>query len=126
MDFSKIDFTRDCFIDLHVGNYGSLSGLFFSGKTDLATLERLFADSHDWQKSFQREGRQYVMGFVEPGNVQLINFMQHAFTTQKELDEKFYSEHGFYEQSHDFFDIWFGNDVSDVQISFPYFIKDGT
>ncbi|MBW9593776.1 hypothetical protein FHB94_23875 [Citrobacter freundii] len=38
---------------------------------------------------------------------------------EKEYDEKFYREHGFYEQSHDFFDIWFDNDVSDVQISFP-------
>jgi hypothetical protein len=57
------------------------------------------------------------MGFVDPGNVQFITFMQHTFVN-KELDEKFFREHGFYEQSHDFFDVWFDNDVSDVQISF--------
>ncbi|EDA3370968.1 hypothetical protein A4M15_20745 [Salmonella enterica subsp. enterica serovar Kingabwa] len=119
MDFSKFDFNHDCYVDLHVGDYRSLSGLFFTGKSDLAILEKLFTDSHDWQNSFQREGRQYVMGFVDPGNVQFIAFMQHAFTKEKEHDEKFYRENGFYEQSHDFFNIWFDNDVSDVQISFP-------
>ena len=119
MDFSKIDFNHDCYVDLHVGDYGSLSGLFFTGKSDLAFLEKLFTDSHDWQSSFQREGRQYVMGFIDPGNVQFITFMQNSFTKEKEYDEKFYREHGFYEQSHDFFDIWFDNDVCDVQISFP-------
>lgn len=119
MDFSKFDFSHDCYVDLHVGDYGSLSGLFFTGKSDLIILEKLFTDSHDWQNSFQREGRQYVMGFIYPGNIQFITFMQHAFTTEKEHDEKFYREHGFCEQSHDFFDIWFDNNVSDVQISFP-------
>ncbi|EMV6925659.1 hypothetical protein AADG68_005893 [Klebsiella oxytoca] len=119
MDFSKFDFNHDCYVDLHVGNYGSLSGLFFTGKSDLATLEKLFTDSHDWKNSFQRESRQYLMGFVDPGNVQFIKFMQRAFTKEKEHDEKFYRENGFYEQSHDFFNIWFDNDVSDVQISFP-------
>ncbi|EKJ5694484.1 hypothetical protein PJO24_004704 [Salmonella enterica] len=123
MDFSKIDFNHDCYVDLHVGDYGSLSGLFFTGKSDLAILETLFTDSHDWQNSFQREGRQYVMVFVEPCNVQFITFMQHAFTKEKEHDEKFYREHGFYKQSHDFFDIWFDNDVNDVQISFPMLIS---
>ncbi|WOI84406.1 MULTISPECIES: hypothetical protein [Enterobacteriaceae] len=126
MDFSKIDFTHDCYVDLHVGNYGSLAGLFFSGKTDLATLERLFTDSHDWQKSFQREGKQYVMGFVDPGNVQFIEFMQFSFMYAKAQEEKLYRENGSYEQSHDFYDIWFDNDVSDVQISFPYLIQDVT
>ncbi|QLS47881.1 hypothetical protein [Klebsiella aerogenes] len=119
MDFSKFDFNHDCYVDLHVGDYGSLSGLFFTGKSDLAIIEKLFTDSHDWQNSFQREGRQYVMGFVDPGNVQFIAFMQHAFTKEKEHDERFYRENGYYEQSHDFFNIWFDNDVSDVQISFP-------
>lgn len=28
MDFSKFDFNHDCYVDLHVGDYGSLSGLF--------------------------------------------------------------------------------------------------
>ena len=107
MDFSKIDFTHDCYVDLHVGDYGSLSGVFFIGRPDLAILEQLFTDSHDWQNSFQREGRQYVMGFVGPGNVQLIAFMQDAFTKEKEQAEKFYLDNGFYEQTHDFFDIWF-------------------
>ena len=119
MDFSKIDFTHDCYVDLHVGDYGSLSGVFFIGRPDLAILEKLFTDSHDWQNSFQRVGRQYVMGFVDPGNVQLIAFMQDAFTKENEQAEKFYLDNGFYEQTHDFFDIWFDNDVSDVQISFP-------
>lgn len=119
MDFSKIDFSHDCYVDLHVGDYGSLSGLFFTGKTDLVTLEQLFTDSHDWQDSFHRDGRQYVTGFVEPGNVQFIAFMQNAFTKEKEHDEKFFLENGFYEQSHDFFDIWFDSDVREVQISFP-------
>ncbi|EOY1433424.1 hypothetical protein ACXD9I_003265 [Yersinia enterocolitica] len=119
MDFSKIDFTHDCYVDLHVGDYGSLSGVFFIGRPDLAILEQLFTDSHDWQNSFQREGRQYVMGFVDPGNVQLIAFMQDAFKKENEQAEKFYLDNGFYEQTHDFFDIWFDNDVSDVQISFP-------
>ena len=119
MDFSKIDFTHDCYVDLHVGDYGSLSGVFFIGRPDLAILEKLFTDSHDWQNSFQREGRQYVMGFVDPGNVQLIAFMQDAFKKENEQAEKFYLDNGFYEQTHDFFDIWFDNDVSDVQISFP-------
>lgn len=119
MDFSKFDFSHDCYVDLHVGDYGPLSGLFFTGKSDLVILEKLFIDSHDWQNSFQRDGRQYVMGFVDPGNVQFIAFMQNAFTKEKEHDEKFYREHGFYEQSHDFFDIWFDNDINDVQISFP-------
>ncbi|EGP9653780.1 hypothetical protein I1B59_004524 [Salmonella enterica] len=59
------------------------------------------------------------MGFVDPGNVQFITFMQHQFVKEKEQAEKFYRENGFYEQTHDFFDIWFDNDVSDVQISFP-------
>lgn len=119
MDFSKIDFTHDCYVDLHVGAYGSLSGMFFKNKTSLVTLEQLFTDSHDWHNAFQREGRQYVKGFVDPGNVQFIAFMQNVFTKEKEQAEKFYRENGFYEQSHDFFDIWFDNDVSDVQISFP-------
>ncbi|ECD5143841.1 hypothetical protein E1460_21945 [Salmonella enterica subsp. enterica serovar Caracas] len=119
MDFSKMDFNHDCYVDLHVGDYGSLSGLFFTGKSALAILEKLFTDSHDWHNSFQREGRQYVMGFVDPGNVQFITFMQHQFVKEKEQAEKFYRENGFYEQTHDFFDIWFDNNVSDVQISFP-------
>lgn len=119
MDFSKFDFTHDCYVDLHIGDYGSLSGLFFTGETDLTTLEQLFTDSHDWKNSFQREGRQYVMGFVDPGNVQFIEFMQHQFVKEKEQAEKFYRENGFNEQTHDFLDIWFDNDVSDVQISFP-------
>lgn len=123
MDFSKIDFTHDRYVDLHVGDYGSLSGLFFMDKVDLVTLEQLFTDSHDWHNAFQREGRQYVMGFVDPGNVQFIAFMQNAFTKEKEQAEKFHHENGFYEQSHDFFDVWFDNDVSDVQISFP--LSDG-
>lgn len=126
MDFSKIDFTHECYVDLHVGAYGSLSGLFFTGKSDLAVFEKLFTDSHDWQNSFHREGRQYVMGFVEPGNVQFITFMQHAFTKEKEQAERFYLDNGFYEQTHDFFEIWFHTDVSDVRISFPYLINDGT
>lgn len=124
MDFSSIDFTHDCYVDLHVGDYGSLSGLFFTGKSDLAILEKLFTDSHDWQNSFQREGRQYVMGFVDPGNVQIITFMQHAFTKEKEQAERFYLDNGFYEQTHDFFEIWFDNDVSDVRISFPLLVKE--
>ncbi|ECD9357188.1 TPA_asm: hypothetical protein GB227_22540 [Salmonella enterica subsp. enterica serovar Muenchen] len=119
MDFSKIDFNHDCYVDLHVSDYGSLSGLFFTGKSALAILEKLFTDSHDWQNSFQREGRQYVMGFVDPGNVQFIKFMQHEFVKEKEQAEKFHLENSFYEQTHDFFEIWFDNDVSDVQISFP-------
>lgn len=41
MDFSKIDFTHDCYVDLHVGDYGSLSGVFFIGRPDLAILEKL-------------------------------------------------------------------------------------
>ncbi|RSC52087.1 hypothetical protein [Citrobacter amalonaticus] len=90
MDFSKFDFNHDCYVDLHVGDYGSLSGLFFSGKSDIAILEKLFTDSHDWQNSFLREGRQYMMGFVEPGNVQFITFMQHAFTKEKEHDYIFF------------------------------------
>lgn len=126
MDFSIFDFSHDCYVDLHVGDYGSLSGLFFTGKTDLAFLEKIFTDSHGLQNSFQREGRQYVMGFVDPANVQFITFMQHAFTKEKEHDDNFFREHGFCEQSHDFFDVWFDNDVSDVQISFPYSIQDGT
>lgn len=28
MDFSKFNFNHDCYVDLHVGDYGSLSGLF--------------------------------------------------------------------------------------------------
>ena len=40
MDFSKIDFTHDCYVDLHVGDYGSLSGVFFIGRPDLAILEK--------------------------------------------------------------------------------------
>ncbi|EAW9895409.1 hypothetical protein ACT4EA_004454 [Escherichia coli] len=119
MDFSKFDFTHDCYVDLHVGDYGSLSGLFFTGKTALKTFQQLFTDSHDWRPSFQREGRQYVMGFVDPGNVQFITFMQHSFTKEKEQAEKFYLKNGFYEQTHDFYEIWFDNDVSDIQISFP-------
>ncbi|EGP9653779.1 hypothetical protein I1B59_004523 [Salmonella enterica] len=47
MDFSKMDFNHDCYVDLHVGDYGSLSGLFFTGKSALAILEKLFTDSHD-------------------------------------------------------------------------------
>lgn len=125
MDFSKIDFTHDCYVDLHVGDYGSLSGLFFTGETaDFAILEQLFTDSHDWQDSFIRDGRQYVKGFVDPGNVQFIEFMQFSFMYAKAQAEKFYQENGFYEQSHDFFDIWFDNDVSDVQISFPILRKE--
>lgn len=124
MDFSSIDFTHDCYVDLHVGDYGSLSGLFFTGKSDLAILEKFFTDSQDWQNSFQREGRQYVMGFVDPGNVQIITFMQHAFTKEKEQAERFYLDNGFYEQTHDFFEIWFDNDVSDVRISFPLLVKE--
>lgn len=119
MDFSKFDFTHDCYVDLHVGDYGSLSGLFFTGKTALKMFQQLFTDSHDWRPSFQREGRQYVMGFVDPGNVQFITFMQHSFTKEKEQAEKFHMKNGFYEQTHDFYEIWFDNDVSDIQISFP-------
>ena len=119
MDFSKIDFTHDCYVDLHVCDYGSLSGLFFTDRPDLVILRNFFTDSHDWKSSFQREDKQYVMGFVDPGNVQFIAFMQNAFTKEKEQAEKFYRENGFYEQSHDFFDIWFDSDVSDVQIHFP-------
>jgi hypothetical protein len=119
MDFGQIDFCHQAHVDLHVGEYGSLSGLFFTGKSDLAILEKLFTDSHDWQNSFQREGRQYVKGFVSPCNVQFITFMQHGYTKEKEQAERFYLENGFYEQTHDFFEIWFDNDVSDVQISFP-------
>ncbi|WP_186367417.1 hypothetical protein [Yersinia aldovae] len=44
------------------------------------------------------------MGFVDPGHVQFIAFMQNTFTKEKEQAEKFYRENGFYEQSHDFFD----------------------
>lgn len=42
MDFSKIDFCHKAFVDLHVGAYGSLSGMFFIGKTNLVTLELIF------------------------------------------------------------------------------------
>lgn len=122
MDFSKIDFTLDCYVDLHVGNYGSLSGLFFTGKADLATLAQLFTDSHDWQPSFKREARQYVMGFVDPGNKQFNEFMQRLSAEQNELAEAFFLKNGFYEQTTDFFEVWFDNKVSDVQISFPLFI----
>lgn len=120
MDFSKFDFNHDCYVDLHVGDYGSLSGLFFTGKTAyLSILEQIFTNSHDWQDSFIRDGRQYIKGFVDPSNVQFIEFMRFSFMFAKAQAEKFYQENGFYEQSHDFFDIWFDNDVSDVQISFP-------
>ncbi|HED3891554.1 TPA: hypothetical protein R4229_003988 [Morganella morganii] len=124
IDFSKFDFNHDCYVDLHVGDYGSLSGLFFTGKTaDLATLEQIFTNSHDWQDSFIRNVRQYIKGFVDPGNVQFIEFMGFSYMYAKAQAEKFYQENGFYEQSHDFFDIWFDNDVSDVQISFPLLAK---
>ncbi|EDM3788571.1 hypothetical protein CSN47_23965 [Salmonella enterica subsp. enterica serovar Dublin] len=119
MDFSKIDFTHDCYVDLHVGAYGSLSGMFFKSKIVLITLEQLFKNSHDWQLSFKRDDKQYLMGFVVPSNVQFIKFMQHQYVKEKEQAEKFYLENGFYEQTHDFLDVWFDNDVSDVQISFP-------
>lgn len=119
MDFSKIDFNHDCYVDLHVGAYGSLSGMFFKNKTVLVTLEQLFKYSHDWQLSFKRDGKQYLMGVVVPSNVQFIKFMQHQYAKEKEESESFYLENGFYEQTHDFLDVWFDNDVSDVQISFP-------
>lgn len=83
MDFSNIHFNRDCFVELHTDGYGALSGLFFTGKDDLLTLERLFKDSHDWQPAFKREGRQYVKGFVAPGNVQFIEFMQNSLLEEK-------------------------------------------
>ncbi|EEB1245431.1 hypothetical protein GJY02_22890 [Salmonella enterica] len=120
MDINQIDFNHDCYVDLHVEGYGSLSGMFFTGKNaDLAILAQIFTDSHNWQDSFMRDGRQYMKGFVDPANVQFIEFMQFSFMYEKAQAEKFYQENGFYEQSHDFFDIWFDNDVSDVQISFP-------
>ncbi|MEX9896965.1 hypothetical protein AB7W86_20630 [Providencia rettgeri] len=119
MDFSKFDFNSECYVDLHVGDYGSLSGMFFTGTADLAILEQLFTKSHDLQDSFIRDGRQYIKGLVDPSNVHFIGFMQFSFMFAKAQAEKFYQENGFYEQSHDFFDIWFDNDVSDVQISFP-------
>lgn len=119
MDFSKFYFNHDCHVDLHVGDYGSLSGLFFTGKEDLLILENLFKDSHDWQDSFMRDGRQYVKGFVDPGNLQFHAFMQKLFDEEKKQAETFYRENGFYEKTNDFCEIWFDNDVSDVQISFP-------
>jgi hypothetical protein len=119
MDFSKIDFCHKAHVDLHVGAYGSLSGLFYIGKKNLVTLEQLFKDSHDWQPSFKHEGRQYVMGFVDPGNVIFQQFMQDEAEIERNNAADFYKQHGFHEQTHDFVDIWNDNDVSDVQISFP-------
>lgn len=121
MDFSKIDFTHCCYVDLHVGAYGSLSGMFFNGESNLIILERHFKESHDWQPSFKRDGRQYVMGFIDPGNIKFNQFMLNLLSEQNKVSEKFFLENGFYEQEHDFLDIWFDNDVSDVQISFPLF-----
>lgn len=119
MDFSKIDFCHIAFVDLHVGDYGSLSGMFYTGKTNLIILEQFFKDSHDWQPSFEHEGRQYMMGFVDPGNVRFQQFMRDEAEIERKHAEDFYKQHGFYEQTPDFVEIWNDNDVSDVQISFP-------
>lgn len=119
MDLNKVDFNHDCHVDLHVADYGSLSGLFFTGKTDLVTLEQFFKDSHDWKLSFKRDGRQYLMGFVDPGNIKFHKFMQGGADKEKNQADAFYKQYGYYEQTHDFFEVWDENDISDVQISFP-------
>lgn len=119
MDFSNIDFTCDCFVELHVEGYGAISGMFFENKKSLFILEGLFKDSHDWQSSFERNGIKYMMGFVDAGNLQFHEFMRDGILKEKEQTEEFYKKNGFYEQTHDFSDVWVDNDISDVQISFP-------
>lgn len=119
MDFKNIDFTRDCFVELHVEGYGAVSGMFFENKEALSILEKLFKESHDWQNSFERNGMNYMMGFVDTGNLQFNEFMQDGILKEKEQAEEFYKKNGFYEQTHDFSDVWNDNDISDVQISFP-------
>lgn len=122
MEFSKIDFTHDCFVDLHVEGYGAVSGMFFENKEALSIFEGLFKDAHDWQKSFERNGINYMMGFVDAGNLQFNEFMQDEIS--KEKAGEFYKSNGFYEQTHDFLDVWVDNDISDVQISFPLISHD--
>lgn len=123
MDFSKIDFNYECFIDIHVEGYGSLSGLFFCGKNDLIVLADFFKTSHDWKPSFERDGKQYVKGFIDAGNVKFNQFMQNLTLKEKEQQDEFYQEHGFPMQTSDFCEIWNDNDISDVQISFPMIDK---
>ena len=119
MDINQIDFNHDCYVDLHVEGYGSLSGMFYTSKANLAFLAELFKASHDWEPSFKRNGRQYVMGFVDSGDLRFNQFMRNEALIEKRHTENFYKENGFHEQTHDFIEVWSDNDVSDVQISFP-------
>jgi hypothetical protein len=119
MDFSNIDFTYDCYVDLHVDGYGSLSGMFYTSNANLAFLAELFKESHEWKPAFERDGKQYVMGFVDAGDLRFKQFMDNEALLEKQQAEDFYQKNGFHEQTHDFVEIWDDNDISDVQISFP-------
>lgn len=119
MNFETINFAKKCFIDLHVEGYECVSGAFFTGKKALLILEELFKESHDWQPSFEHEGIPYVKGVIDPGNVKFQQFMRDEAEKEKNQATDFYKQHGYYEQTHDFCEIWDDNDISEVQISFP-------
>ena len=85
MDFSNIDFTYDCYVDLHVDGYGSLSGMFYTSKTNLIFLAQLFKESHDWKPSFE----QYVMGVVAAGDLRFKRFMDNDALLAKQQAEEF-------------------------------------
>jgi hypothetical protein len=59
------------------------------------------------------------MCFVDTGDLRFKQFMDNEALLEKQQAEEFYQKNGFYEQTHDFVEIWEDNDVSDVQISFP-------
>ncbi|ECJ2865474.1 hypothetical protein VV404_004576 [Salmonella enterica] len=119
MNFETINFSKKCFIDLHVEGYESVSGAFFTEKKSLFILEQLFKESHDWQPSFEHDGISYVKGFIDPGNVQFQQFMRDEAEKEKNHANEFYKLHGYYEQTHDFCEVWDDNDICEVQISFP-------
>lgn len=89
MDFSNIDFTYDCYVDLHVDGYGSLSGMFYTSKTNLIFLAQLFKESHDWKPSFERDGKQYVMGFVDAGDLRFKQFMDNVALLENSRPKSF-------------------------------------
>ena len=119
MNFETINFSKNCFVDLHIEGYDAVSGMFFVKKESLFLLEKLFKESHDWQPSFEHDGVSYVKGFVDPGNVEFQQFMRDEAENEKIQAAEFHKQHGYYEQTHDFNDVWDDNDISEVQISFP-------
>lgn len=114
---NSIDYSKDCYVDLHVGGYGALSGLFYTRSQSLDFLAGIFRGSKNYQPSFLRDGRRYIKAKFNP--CVLSQFMQSEIAQEKELAESFYRNHGFYEQNHDFCEIWSDNDITEVEIHFP-------